>query len=357
MPKTYRVAVIGRTGKGNYGHGLDSVWKLFPNVKVVAIADEDPAGLAKAGGRLGVRALYADYQKMLRAEKPDVVAVSPRWVDCHHDMVIAAAEAHASIYMEKPIARTLAEADRMIRACDSAHVKLAVAHQMRISPNLDLVRERIKAGAIGELQEMRGRGKEDARVGGEDMMVLGPHIMDLMRQFAGDPQWAFGRVTAQDRDITRRDAVEGPEGMGLIAGDAIAGSFAFAGGLTGYFSSKRSPEKSGKRFGLDLYGSLGIISIRAGIDPTVQICASPQWNTAPWMPLELPGNPPRRSNDVANGALVADLLEAIEQDRPPKSSGADARWNLEMVHALYRSQRSGKREPLPAQSREHPLAG
>ena len=143
---------------------------------------------------------------------------------------------------------------------------------------------------------------------------------------------------------------------GLIAGDTIAGAFGFAGGLTGYFASKRSAEKSGKRYGLDLYGSLGIISIRAGLDPTVQICLSPQWNSAPWTPLELPGNPPRRSNDAANGALVADLLQAIELDRPPKSSGVDARWTLEMVHALYRSQRSGRREPLPAESREHPLA-
>ena len=42
MPKkTYRVAVIGRTGKGNYGHGLDRVWTEIPNAQVVAVADEN----------------------------------------------------------------------------------------------------------------------------------------------------------------------------------------------------------------------------------------------------------------------------------------------------------------------------
>jgi hypothetical protein len=48
MPKTYRVAVIGRTGKGNYGHSLDLVWKAFDNVEIVAVADEDSKGRAAA---------------------------------------------------------------------------------------------------------------------------------------------------------------------------------------------------------------------------------------------------------------------------------------------------------------------
>ncbi|UCD51159.1 MAG: twin-arginine translocation signal domain-containing protein, partial [Phycisphaerales bacterium] len=37
----YRVAVIGRTGRGNYGHGLDVVWNEIEQAKVVAVADED----------------------------------------------------------------------------------------------------------------------------------------------------------------------------------------------------------------------------------------------------------------------------------------------------------------------------
>ena len=42
MPKTYRVAVIWRTGKGNYGHGLDVVWNAVDNVEVVAVAENGP---------------------------------------------------------------------------------------------------------------------------------------------------------------------------------------------------------------------------------------------------------------------------------------------------------------------------
>lgn len=352
--RSFRAAVIGRTGRGNYGHNLDLVWKLFPNVQLVAVADENPEGLKKAAERLGVRATYTDYREMLRQERPDVVSVAPRWADCHLEMVLAAAGAGASIYLEKPMARTPAECDRMIEACDRARVKLAVAHQMRIAPILDLARKRLEEGAIGELLEMRGRGKEDKRAGGEDMMVLGTHIFDLMRQIAGDPLWASGRVTAEGRDIGRRDVRDGNEGLGPLAGDAIEGMFAFK-RITGYFASHRSEDTSGVRWGLDLYGSRGVMAIRADMSPSVFICSSPKWTEAPWVRLTLPGNPPPRDTNEANRALVADLLEAIERDREPKASGREARWTIEMAMALYESQRIGGRVYFPLRRREHPL--
>lgn len=342
-----RVAVIGRTGRGNYGHGLDSVWKLIPNAQVVAVADDNPQGLRAAGERLGVKALYPDYTRMLRQERPEIVAVAPRWVDCHHDMVLAAAEAHASIYMEKPMARTPAECDAMLDACDRAHVKLAVAHQMRISPILDLARKRVAEGAIGDVLELRGRGKEDRRAGGEDLMVLGTHVMDLLRQFAGDPAWAAARVTTAGRDIGRADVREGPEGLGPIAGDAASAMFAFKNGITGYFASKRSSDTSGAHFGLEIIGSTGRMTIAAGFEPEVRINGER---------LALPGNPPPRDTNAANLALVLDLFEAIRRDRPPRASGAEARWTIEMVMSVYEAQLTGARVPFPLKRRTHPLA-
>ena len=76
MAKTYRVAVIGRTGKGNYGHGLDVVWKELDNVEIVAVADPDEKGRAAAAKRLGAKNAYADYRTMLEKEKPQIVSVA-----------------------------------------------------------------------------------------------------------------------------------------------------------------------------------------------------------------------------------------------------------------------------------------
>jgi predicted dehydrogenase len=55
--------------------------------------------------------------------------------------------------------------------------------------------------------------------------------------------------------------------------------------------------------------------------------------------------------------MVRDLLEAIEKDREPVCNARDARWAIEMVMAVYQSQRSGARVPFPLKDRKHPLAG
>ena len=60
----------------------------------------------------------------------------------------------------------------------------------------------VDEGLIGRLLEVRTRGKEDHRSGGEDLMVLGTHCLYLMRLFAGDPLWCSARVTQDGRDIT-----------------------------------------------------------------------------------------------------------------------------------------------------------
>src|SRR3954451_24603119 len=117
MPQ-YRVAVIGRTGRGNYGHGLDLVWREFKNVTVVAVADDNDQGRAAAAKRLGVKNAYADYRTMLQKERPQIVAVADRFLDEHRDMVVACARAGANVFLEKPMARTLAEADEIVRACE-----------------------------------------------------------------------------------------------------------------------------------------------------------------------------------------------------------------------------------------------
>src|SRR4051794_6580563 len=194
MAKKYRVAVIGRTGKGNYGHGLDVVWKGLDNVEIVAVADENDKGRASAAKRLGASNAYADYRHLLEKEKPHIVSVADRHLDLHRDMVVACARAGASIFLEKPMARTLEEADEMVRACEMHHVKLAIAHQTRYSPRLARVKEMITSGRLGDLMALHGRGKEDARGGGQDLMVLGTHIFDLMRFLAGDARWCHSQI-------------------------------------------------------------------------------------------------------------------------------------------------------------------
>ena len=76
-PAPIRVAVIGHTGKGNYGHGLDAVWLKVPETRIVAVSDPDLAGRKVAEVRLQAAESFADHVEMFRKARPEVVAVCP----------------------------------------------------------------------------------------------------------------------------------------------------------------------------------------------------------------------------------------------------------------------------------------
>ena len=359
----YRAAVIGHTGHGNYGHGLDTVWKSFDFIDVVAVADPDDEGRAKGLERTGAKRAYRDYREMLRKEKPDLVSIGPRWVDQRVDMVTAAAEAGAHIYLEKPFAGDLTDADRLVEVVERNGVKVQVAHQMVRNAAALTVQAMLGTGEIGTIQEFRARGKEDRRAGGEDLMVLGSHTCTIMRMFLGDPRWVFAHVTHDGQEIVSHHVKTATEPIGPIAGNQIAAMFAFDNGVHGYFGSKANDKTDRKRFGMYFYGTKGVIYLPNGHDAQPLILRTPAWmpdEQHDWEKIDLTA---AKDPDVsatglklANMRMVEDLLQAIEQDGQPACSVYDGRWSIEMIVSIYESQRTGARVELPLKNRRHPLS-
>jgi predicted dehydrogenase len=365
MPAKYRVVVIGRTGKGNYGHGLDTVWLKTDRAELVAVADENDTGRANAAKRLGCKSAYADYREMLAKEKPQIVSVADRWPDCHRDMVVACAEAGASIFLEKPAARTLQEADEMVAACDKHHVKCAIAHQTRYSPRVKVVKDLIEDGRIGDVLELRSHGKEDQRGGGEDLMVLGTHAFDLMRHLAGDARWCFARINVGNRRAVAGDVRQAGEQIGPILGDQIAAEYGFDGLAIGSFYTHKAKAGVGGRYWLEIRGTKGLIHIGFGAFPPTLLCEDPTWmpgkSKVAWQEITSNGLGKPETLDVkaidnGNIWIINDLMDAIEKDRPPLDSLSDGRASLEMILAVYESHRLERPVELPLKNRRHPLA-
>jgi predicted dehydrogenase len=364
MANNYRVAVIGRTGKGNYGHGIDTVWPALPNVEVLAVADEHEVGRKTALPRTGAKTAYADYREMLAKERPQIVGIGPRWLDQHAAMALAAAEFGCHVFMEKPFTPTLAQADEVIRAFEMKHLKLALAHQTRQCPIVHLVKKLLAAGEIGQLLEMRGRGKEDHRGGGEDLWVLGSHILDLMRFFAGNPTDCHGVVTQAGHPVTRADVVEGNEGLGPLAGDTITARYSFPHGVVGHFASFRKQGGSPSRFGLQLLGSQGIVEVLTGYAEPAWLLRDSSWSPgrsgAKWQKItsngvDQPETIAERGLGAGNLAAVKNLMDCIEHDHQPLCSMYDGRASVEMISAVFESHRVGRTVPLPLTTRENPL--
>jgi predicted dehydrogenase len=369
----YRVAIIGHTGRGNYGHSLDLAFSGLPRVDVVAVADPDAHGRALAVGRTGAPRSYAEYQEMLARETPDVVAVCTRWPDQHVAMIGAAVEAGAhGIYCEKPLASSPDEADRILAACDGRNVKLTVSHHNRVRAAPRLAQRLIAEGAIGRLRTIKALGKCDQRGGGEDMLVLGSHLMDLMRRFAGDVRWCDAQVLSDGRmagpaDIGRAEK----EDLGPLLGDDVRASYGFDAGVTATFESMRAAG-SGERgyYHFELGGTAGIVSFLGTPGSPVWYLPQPfavpggatSWQVRDPGPLGPPvpdaTPPPVDANQFFEGnrALAVDLLEAIEENRPTASDGHNAAAALEMIVAVYASHFAGQRVGLPLADRAHPLA-
>ncbi|MBB5035502.1 Gfo/Idh/MocA family protein [Prosthecobacter vanneervenii] len=363
-----RVAIIGHTGRGSYGHGLDTMWLKIPTVEIAAVADADEKGLAGELKKLGVSKGFADYKAMLSETKPDLVAIGPRHIDQHRDMLLAAIQAGAKgVYIEKPFCRSLEEVDEVIAAADKAGTKIAIAHRNRYHPALPVVAKLIQDGVIGRVLEMRGRGKEDTRGGSLDLWVLGCHIFNLATFFGGAPQACSATVLQAGNPVTKADVKEGDEGIGSLAGNEVHARFELAGGMPLFFDSIQSAGTKEAGFGLQIIGTKGIIDFRIDKEPVAHLCTGSPFDPAAkeprkWVPITTAGVD--KAEPIADlgkklsshEAAGLDLIAAIQEKRAPLCNAAQGRETIEMISAIFESHRlNGQRVAFPLKTRVNPL--
>ena len=125
-PAALRVALIGNSLGGGYGHGLEKLFVGRCDGVVVAIADPHPAARQKVAEEIGGPRQYDDYRLMLREQNPDVVIVATRWTGEHFEMGLAALQAGAHVFMEKPFVHVLAEADELIAESNARSLQFVV---------------------------------------------------------------------------------------------------------------------------------------------------------------------------------------------------------------------------------------
>jgi predicted dehydrogenase len=362
-----RVAVIGHTGRGNYGHGIDTVWKRTTETAIVAVADANPEGLTQAKKRLGVDEGFEDYRKMLETVAPDLVAVCPRQPDQHRDMILAAIASGAKgIYVEKPFCRSPREADEIIAACNKQGAKLAVAHRNRWHPTLQTIDQLIAEGGIGKVLEIRGRGKGDRRGGGEDLWVLGSHVLNLTHYFGGQPLSCSAIMLQQGRPVERADVHPGNEALGPLAGDEVHARYQMQRGMVAYFDSVANDGAQNAGFGLQIIGSDGIIDVKCDHHPLAHLVPGnpfqPTSDARPWIPISSAGpgkEEPRKDLEdlISHHVLPAqDLVDSVRGDRRPLCNVDEGAMTVEMICGVFESHRHGSQSvAFPLTQRDNGL--
>lgn len=353
-----RVAVIGHTGRGNYGHQLDQAFVGRDDARIVAVADPDAEGGRAKAAQLGAASHYLDHRELLEKERPDIVVVAPRHLDQHLAPVLDAVAAGAHVYCEKPIAQDLAQADLMVETAREAGVRFGVALPFVHETRFHTLKRLLADGLIGEVLQLKGLCKWDHRGGGQDFLILGVHMADMLRRLAGDPLRCMARVSAGNAPLSRNEVRQGTEGAGLVAGDRIHARYELPGRVIGTIESWRVglEDRGLQPYRVEIHGTEGILLVRA-----------PYADHSIWhypLPAILPTGPVWRriptdsvpSYGAYHHRAADDFLEAVTKAKDPACSGHDGRAALEMIHAAYHSELSDGPVELPLADRRHPLA-
>ncbi len=142
---------IGVIGAGRRGWLAERAHRPDAGARVVACCDLQDPVLAECRVRYGDGVLTTqDYRVLLDQDLDAVFVTTPDY--CHEEHAVAALATGRAVYLEKPMAISVAGCDRILAAAKASGAKLYLGHNMRHMPFILTMRERLRAGAIGEVK-------------------------------------------------------------------------------------------------------------------------------------------------------------------------------------------------------------
>lgn len=339
----YRIGIIG-TGRvawqfdeseGVHPASVAGAFAALPNAKIVAAASRGKERMAAFGKKYGVAALYTDYKEMLKRERLDVVAITTH-PPLHPEQVVAAAEAGVKgIFCEKPMALSLGECDVMLEACRKAGVTMLVNCSRRWDGRFEAARRVVQSGSMGELLHISARWNGCKPIPEWEAKTEGPmlhdavHLFDLMRFFAGEVEWVVGTAVKRKR---KEFPVEDTANAILQFRNG-ADATAVVDELTEYAEAD-----------IELQFERGMI--RLGVEDGAWASKMAEFERPWWYQLERRGMPAPAWEEPMFLAAARDLLESIEAGRQPRCTGEDGRAAIEIIMAIYESQRRGSQKVM-----------
>ena len=254
---TYRVAVIG-TGTMGWAHS--GQWAAMPEAEVVGALAESREGAARVAGDAGCPAFGMDeFDAMLRQTRPDIVDICVP-TPAHRHYVERAAAAGKAIFVEKPLARTLADCDAIVSAVERAGVPLMAGHVLRFFPEYAAAKRLVDAGGVGQPAAIRtarmagmpqGVG-ENGQTWYWDQAQSGGVVLDMIVHDFDWLRWTFGPVTR----VFAKGLYGRPPHTGLR--DYALVTLRFESGAVGHVTGSWA-HPGGFRTSLEIAGDAGMI--------------------------------------------------------------------------------------------------
>jgi predicted dehydrogenase len=348
-------------------------------VDMAVVAGRDPARAAAAATRLGWREATGDWREVLERDDVDVVdVVTPG--DSHAEIAIAALAAGKHVLCEKPLANTVAEAERMAAAAAAAAgrgVHAMVGFNYRRVPAIELARRLVVTGRLGTIRHVRARYLQDwivdpefplvwrlqvERAGSGALGDLGAHIVDLAQHVTGTSITGVAALT--ETFVRERPLAQASPGL-PAAGEAARGPVTvddaalflarFGGGAIATFETTRVAAGRKNGMGFEVNGSDGSLAFdfesmnelwfhdhtlpaaEAGFRRILVTEPDHPWVGAWWPPGHVLGYEHTFTHEVV------DLVRDLAAGAAPAPSFADGLAVQRVLDAVLRSAADGTR--------------
>ena len=290
---------------------------------------------------------YTDYKTMLAATTPELVSIATE-SGSHAEIALYCIEQRIPVIIEKPMAMSMKDANEIIRLSEEKHVKVCACHQNRFNIAVQEMRRALEAGRFGRLSHgsihvrwnrnreyyeqapWRGTWAKD----GGALMNQCIHGIDLLRwTFGGEIEEVYGQTRQQFHNYLEAEDV----GMAVVK--FRNGAIATIEGTTNVYPQNLEET-------LYVFGEKGTVKLGGKSTNNIDI-----WNFEDETDSDRKnkGLEEITSNVYGNGhtSLFADMIDAIKNDRNPYVDAYAGRDALELVLAVYKSQKEGKAVKLP----------
>lgn len=290
---------------------------------------------------------YTDYKQMIEENSVDLISIATE-SGIHAEIALYCIDKRINVIIEKPMAMSLADADKIIALASEKKVKVSACHQNRFNIAVQEMRAALEAGRFGKLSHgsihvrwnrnqeyytqapWRGTWEQD----GGALMNQCIHGIDLLR-------WTFGDEVEEVYGQTRQQFHHylEAEDVGMAVVKFKNGAIATIEGTTNVYPQNLEET-------LYVFGEKGTVKIGGKSTNNIDV-----WNFADETQEDQKnkGLEEVTSNVYGNGhtSLFADMVEAIKNDRKPYVDAQAGRNALEMILAIYKSQKIGQPVKLP----------
>jgi UDP-N-acetyl-2-amino-2-deoxyglucuronate dehydrogenase len=342
LDRKVRFAVLG-CGRIANNH-LDAIASHAERCELVAVCDTDPAALAAATARTGA-AGFTSLTAMLAGSRPDCVAIATP-SGLHSQQVQEVAAAGFDVMTEKPMATRWADGLAMVRACDDAGVRLFVVKQNRRNRTLQLLKQAVTAGRFGRLYMVtvnvfwsrpqayydsaawRGTWEFD----GGAFMNQASHYVDLLDWIVGPLESVMAYTGTLARDIEVEDT-------GVAA-------LKWRSGAIGSVNVTMLTYPKNLEGSITILGEKG--SVRIG---GVAVNKIEHWEFATPDPMDAQLDEASYQTTSVYGfghpLYYDNVIRTLRGEAEPETDGREGLKSLELLIAMYRSARDGRKVNLP----------